>query len=97
MQVPQDNARPAQRRQSLAKETERLQTSQTAVQPAALPEVGGWHGLQAGQDGRGALLQVVDGHQHVAVAGQGATVAVIHLQHTSTGSMRLCLSPLPES
>ena len=70
---------------------------QKAVPSAALPEVGGRHGLQAGQDGRGALLQMVDGHEHVAVARQGAAVAVVHLQRIGTGGMRLCLSPLPES
>lgn len=73
------------------------QSAQKAVHPAALPKVGGRHGLQAGQDGRGTLLQMVDGHQHVAIAGQGATVAVVHLQRTSIGSMHFCLSPLPES
>lgn len=41
--------------------------------------MGGLHGLQAGQDGGGALLQQVDAHQHIAVAGEGAPVAVIHL------------------
>ena len=72
------------------------QGMQRTVHPAALPEVGGRHGLQAGQDGRGALLQMVDGHQHIAVAGQGAAVAVVHLQSTSTGSMRVSWSPLSE-
>lgn len=35
---------------------------------------GGLDGLQAGQDGRLALLQQVDAHEHVAVAAQSAPV-----------------------
>lgn len=33
------------------------------------PGVGGVHSLQAGQDGGRALLQQVNAHQHIAVAG----------------------------
>ena len=40
----------------------------------------GWfHSLQAGQYGGRALLQQVYAHQHITVAGQGASVAVIDL------------------
>ncbi len=34
-----------------------------------VPGVGGVHSLQAGQDGGKALLQEVNAHQHIAVAG----------------------------
>ena len=43
-------------------------------------------GLEAGQDGRLALLQQVNAHQHVAVAAQRATVRVVHLQRTVQGA-----------
>ena len=38
-----------------------------------------FHGLQAGQYGWAALLQQVNAHQHIAVAGQGPPVAVVDL------------------
>lgn len=41
--------------------------------------MGGLHCLQAGEDRGAALLQQVDAHQHIAVAGQRPSVAVIHL------------------
>lgn len=41
--------------------------------------MGGLHSLQAREGGWAALLQQVDAHQHIAVAGQRSSVAVIHL------------------
>lgn len=37
------------------------------------------HSLQAREGRRAALLQQVDAHQHIAVAGERASVAVVHL------------------
>ena len=44
-----------------------------------VPGVGGLHGLQAGEDRGAALLKQVDAHQHIAIAGQCPSIAVIHL------------------
>ena len=40
---------------------------------------GGLEGVEAGQDSRAPQLQLVDAHQHVAVAGQRASIAVVDL------------------
>ena len=44
-----------------------------------VPGVAGLHGLQAGEDWGAALLKQVDAHQHIAIAGQRPSIAVVHL------------------